>query len=232
MSSLCFLPAGVWCCRGHLRPRVYPQWRQGQCRDLLWGPADLLWQLWHGVRDVSTANTHTHTHTRALMQMGIRRGEWMLCLCFTGVMVATPQLPGNSGPRRDWWPGVSTTLTLVSDLLFLRLLHGSGRDVYDRDTNGASVGCRPYTIKPCEHHVNGSRPPCSGEGGDTPQCVQRCETGYTPSYSQDKHYGRKCRLRRMKRNHANKSSYLSLQCNMHLSPLTWHRLAYTVHAEY
>uniref|UniRef100_A0A668W373 Cathepsin B n=1 Tax=Oreochromis aureus TaxID=47969 RepID=A0A668W373_OREAU len=31
------------------------------------------------------------------------------------------------------------------------------------------IGCRPYTIAPCEHHVNGSRPPCTGEGGDTPE---------------------------------------------------------------
>ncbi|KAM9766198.1 cathepsin B [Menidia menidia] len=52
------------------------------------------------------------------------------------------------------------------------------------------MGCRPYTIPPCEHHVNGSRPPCTGEGGDTPQCKSQCETGYTPSYTEDKHYGK------------------------------------------
>lgn len=51
------------------------------------------------------------------------------------------------------------------------------------------VGCRPYTIPPCEHHVNGSRPSCTGEEGDTPKCVTTCEEGYTPSYKQDKHYG-------------------------------------------
>ncbi|XP_072906430.1 cathepsin B-like [Hemitrygon akajei] len=50
------------------------------------------------------------------------------------------------------------------------------------------TGCRPYTIPPCEHHVNGSRPPCTGEI-PTPQCTQNCEAGYTPSYFQDKHYG-------------------------------------------
>lgn len=54
-----------------------------------------------------------------------------------------------------------------------------------------STGCRPYTIPPCEHHVNGSRPPCTGEGGDTPQCVQKCEAGYTPGYQADKHFGKK-----------------------------------------
>lgn len=52
------------------------------------------------------------------------------------------------------------------------------------------VGCRPYTIPPCEHHVNGSRPSCTGEGGDTPQCINECEAGYTPSYKQDKHFGK------------------------------------------
>ncbi|XP_061621889.1 cathepsin B [Phyllopteryx taeniolatus] len=52
------------------------------------------------------------------------------------------------------------------------------------------IGCRPYTIAPCEHHVNGSRPPCTGEGGDTPKCVSKCEPGYSPRYMQDKHYGK------------------------------------------
>ncbi|KAM9408956.1 cathepsin B [Pholidichthys leucotaenia] len=52
------------------------------------------------------------------------------------------------------------------------------------------IGCRPYTIPPCEHHVNGSRPSCTGEGGDTPECTMTCESGYTPSYSVDKHYGK------------------------------------------
>ncbi|XP_066554666.1 cathepsin B [Amia ocellicauda] len=53
------------------------------------------------------------------------------------------------------------------------------------------VGCRPYSIPPCEHHVNGSRPPCTGEGGDTPSCLNKCEDGYTPTYQLDKHYGKK-----------------------------------------
>lgn len=51
------------------------------------------------------------------------------------------------------------------------------------------VGCRPYSIPPCEHHVNGSRPPCTGEG-DTPKCSKICEPGYSPTYKQDKHYGK------------------------------------------
>lgn len=50
------------------------------------------------------------------------------------------------------------------------------------------TGCRPYTIPPCEHHINGSRPPCQGEQ-DTPKCVVQCIDGYSPSYKQDKHFG-------------------------------------------
>ena len=33
---------------------------------------------------------------------------------------------------------------------------------------GTHVGCQPYEIKPCEHHVNGTRGPCE-EGGRTPR---------------------------------------------------------------
>lgn len=50
------------------------------------------------------------------------------------------------------------------------------------------TGCRPYSIPPCEHHVNGSRPACSGEIS-TPLCSQHCEAGYTPGYKDDKHLG-------------------------------------------
>lgn len=53
------------------------------------------------------------------------------------------------------------------------------------------TGCRPYSIPPCEHHVNGSRPPCTGEGGDTPKCSKICEPGYSPSYKEDKHFGKR-----------------------------------------
>lgn len=49
-------------------------------------------------------------------------------------------------------------------------------------------GCQPYVIPECEHHVNGTRPPCS-EGGDTPKCQKSCISGYPKTYQQDKHYG-------------------------------------------
>lgn len=51
-------------------------------------------------------------------------------------------------------------------------------------------GCRPYEIRPCEHHVNGTRGPCEGEGGKTPKCVKKCEDNYKVSYAQDKHFGK------------------------------------------
>jgi len=56
---------------------------------------------------------------------------------------------------------------------------------------GSTQGCRPYEIPPCEHHVNGTRPPCDGEHGKTPSCQHQCQTSYNVSYSSDKHYGAK-----------------------------------------
>ncbi|KAM9354992.1 cathepsin Bb [Pholidichthys leucotaenia] len=53
----------------------------------------------------------------------------------------------------------------------------------------SKVGCRPYTIAPCEHHVNGTRPPCQGEV-ETPKCVQQCIDGYSPLFKRDKHFGK------------------------------------------
>ncbi|KAM8832453.1 cathepsin Bb [Spinachia spinachia] len=55
---------------------------------------------------------------------------------------------------------------------------------------GSGVGCRPYSIASCEHHVNGTRPPCQGEE-ETPKCQEQCVDGYSPSYQKDKHFGRR-----------------------------------------
>lgn len=49
-------------------------------------------------------------------------------------------------------------------------------------------GCIPYEISPCEHHVNGTRGPCK-EGGKTPKCVKKCESGYKIPYEKDLNYG-------------------------------------------
>jgi len=52
-------------------------------------------------------------------------------------------------------------------------------------------GCQPYEIAPCEHHTSGARPNCTGEEGDTPQCMLKCEDSYQVSYDKDLHFGRK-----------------------------------------
>jgi len=56
---------------------------------------------------------------------------------------------------------------------------------------GTKDGCQPYEIEPCEHHVNGTRMPCS-EGGTTPKCHRKCDNpDYTVPYNKDKSYGHK-----------------------------------------
>ncbi|XP_044754469.1 cathepsin B [Coccinella septempunctata] len=54
---------------------------------------------------------------------------------------------------------------------------------------GSKQGCRPYEIAPCEHHVNGTRPPCNGDG-KTPKCLKQCQKGYPLVYNKDKHFGK------------------------------------------
>ena len=56
---------------------------------------------------------------------------------------------------------------------------------------GTSEGCQPYKIEPCEHHVNGSRPPCKAASA-TPKCHRFCEnTVYTIGYDAAKTFGGK-----------------------------------------
>ncbi|XP_063381102.1 cathepsin B-like [Cydia fagiglandana] len=50
----------------------------------------------------------------------------------------------------------------------------------------SSQGCRPYEIPPCEHGVDGNRPKCEGYN-DTPDCVEKCGSGYNVEYVKDKH---------------------------------------------
>jgi len=52
---------------------------------------------------------------------------------------------------------------------------------------GSNEGCQPYSLKPCEHHVKGDRPPCGDEA--TPECHNSCRDGYSKSFDDDKHYG-------------------------------------------
>jgi len=56
---------------------------------------------------------------------------------------------------------------------------------------GSNQGCQPYIIQPCEHHVNGTRQPCS-EGASTPKCHRRCDNpSYNVPYEKDKTFGQK-----------------------------------------
>jgi len=52
-------------------------------------------------------------------------------------------------------------------------------------------GCRPYPFAPCEHHVNGSLPPCSSSLEPTPKCQKKCQSSYETPYEKDKHHGSK-----------------------------------------
>ncbi|VEL20507.1 unnamed protein product [Protopolystoma xenopodis] len=49
--------------------------------------------------------------------------------------------------------------------------------------------CRPYEFPPCNHHVNGTLPPCEGEY-QTPKCEKMCQDGYNKSYNNDLHFGK------------------------------------------
>ena len=56
---------------------------------------------------------------------------------------------------------------------------------------GSHQGCQPYIIRPCEHHVNGSRGPCE-EGAATPKCHRSCDNAeYNVPYEQDKTFGQR-----------------------------------------
>ncbi|XP_066251910.1 cathepsin B-like [Euwallacea similis] len=38
----------------------------------------------------------------------------------------------------------------------------------------ASQGCKDYSLEPCEHHVDGTKPQCDSLDFDTPECVRSC----------------------------------------------------------
>lgn len=53
----------------------------------------------------------------------------------------------------------------------------------------SNQGCKPYSIAECEHHVNGTRPPCQGES-HTPKCKNTCiNSDYNVPYTKDKAFG-------------------------------------------
>jgi len=52
--------------------------------------------------------------------------------------------------------------------------------------NYGQGGCAPYSLAPCDHHVNGSLPPC-GAIGDTPPCPSTCQNG--DQWNNDLYFG-------------------------------------------
>jgi len=51
---------------------------------------------------------------------------------------------------------------------------------------GSDLGCYPYQVPACDHHVVGKLPPC-GDIQGTPKCTKSCQNNAT--FSQDKHFG-------------------------------------------
>jgi len=52
--------------------------------------------------------------------------------------------------------------------------------------NYGGGGCYPYLIPSCDHHVNGTLPPC-GNIVPTPPCANQCQNGQ--DWNSDKHFG-------------------------------------------
>jgi cathepsin B len=55
---------------------------------------------------------------------------------------------------------------------------------------GCGTTCKPYTLKPCAHHVPPSAkyPACPSDEYPTPSCKKECsESGYQTDYTDDKH---------------------------------------------
>jgi len=46
--------------------------------------------------------------------------------------------------------------------------------------------CYPYSLKPCDHHINGTYGPCPPVG-PTPPCTSKCQNG--ADWQSDKHFG-------------------------------------------
>ncbi|CAG2115547.1 unnamed protein product, partial [Medioppia subpectinata] len=55
----------------------------------------------------------------------------------------------------------------------------------------SKVGCQPYSIKSCEHHVSGHLPACAKDTVPTPECSHSCRSGFNGTYTKDLHFGAK-----------------------------------------
>ncbi|KAK6010995.1 papain family cysteine protease [Ostertagia ostertagi] len=60
----------------------------------------------------------------------------------------------------------------------------------------SKAGCKPYPFPPCEHDNNATRyKPCPSDIVPTNTCEHSCQTGYSTSYTDDKHFG-ECLVKR------------------------------------
>lgn len=89
-----------------------------------------------------------------------------------------------------WWKIIRKTFLTRSGFPGAAWSYWVRKGIVTGGPYGSNQGCRPYEIKPCEHHVNGTRGPCEGEGGKTPKCVKKCEDNYSVPYAKDKHFGK------------------------------------------
>ncbi|WKY09826.1 hypothetical protein Q1695_002297 [Nippostrongylus brasiliensis] len=54
----------------------------------------------------------------------------------------------------------------------------------------SKAGCKPYPYAPCEHHNNATHyQPCPSDIYPTNTCEHSCQSGYSVSYDNDKHFG-------------------------------------------
>jgi len=49
--------------------------------------------------------------------------------------------------------------------------------------------CQPYSLPPCDHHVNGTYGPCGSTEYSTPECSNTCQSGYPKQLEQDLSFG-------------------------------------------
>lgn len=111
------------------------------------------------------------------------RGNWLMlrwCRCYGGY------------PSSAWefWTkkGLVTGGLYGSKVGKCKLKQSDTAVKVKSELNPYLTGCRPYSIPSCEHHVNGTLPPCNGTQ-ETPKCKERCIDGYSKSYLKDKHFG-------------------------------------------
>ncbi|XP_074038867.1 cathepsin B isoform X2 [Leptinotarsa decemlineata] len=53
----------------------------------------------------------------------------------------------------------------------------------------STVGCKAYSMPPCDHLSIGTKPECPDEPYDTPECQKQCDPQSSLSYNSDKSFG-------------------------------------------